>query len=219
MSERKVENVTRPKRNKLLKFLRIKNSVIYSILIFVIRQIFPVLCCICKTPGKSICLSCWRRCSRRVLEKRCSRCLETMNVGESIAVCSACANLPCYNSLYLYDFSPETLALYRCACMGNVSGEQSFSKAASRSLMFNQCSIDRIIFFSKDIERSVAVAIAKHLKVPYEKSSFFKRQKILSSTEKLCILSIYPLDKMVREKIICNRPAETIFISLFLLAD
>ena len=187
MSERKVENVTRPKRNKLLKFLRIKNSVIYSILIFVIRQIFPVLCCICKTPGKSICLSCWRRCSRRVLEKRCSRCLETMNVGESIAVCSACANLPCYNSLYLYDFSPETLALYRCACMGNVSGEQSFSKAASRSLMFNQCSIDRIIFFSKDIERSCGgysetfeSPLRKKLFLQKTKNSFLNREVVYS---------------------------------------
>lgn len=219
MSDRKVENVTRPKRNKSLKFLRIKNSVIYTALIFVIRQIFPVLCCICKAPGKSLCLSCLRRCCKRVPEQRCSRCLETVGIGESVAACAACAVLPPHLSLYLYEHSLEALALYRSACLGNVCGERSFSLAASRALVLHQSSIARVVFFSKDIKKNVAAAIAKHLNVPYEKVSFFRRKKLLASQEKICILSVCPLNKTIREEIVGYCSTGTLFMSLFSRVD
>lgn len=218
MSERKVENVTRSKRNKLLKFLRIKNSVVYRILIFVIRQMFPVLCCICKAPGREICLSCWRRCSKRIYDNRCTRCLETLNIGEISAICSTCSALSPHLSLYLYELMPETLALYRCACLGNRSGEQSFSKAALRALILNQCSIDRIIFSSKDIERNIVESIARYLKVPCEKRSWYRKRKALDSAENICILSIYPFNRRVREEIFSQVPDNAIFMSLFPLA-
>ncbi|WP_291891382.1 hypothetical protein [Chlamydia sp.] len=159
-------------------------------------------------------MSCLQKCKKYVSEQRCSRCLEIIIANEKSTICDACTSLLPYTSLYLYDPSPEALALYYCACLGNKSGIKNFAMAISRALILNEKAISLIVFSPNHLEKSFVVSIAKYLGVPYKKVSVFRKRKIPTSTERPCILSAYPLDANLREEIAYNL-SEVLFMSLF----